>query len=156
MRAVWVRLALWLGICMLLLACRNSRHDDPFIHQEIPVMIQNGKSTTIKIGPLSGSSPNDVGVRCSNEVWKMLTKGSNSVSVLLKSSDKKGTMIGGVDPSSSGTSFLGHVPNAHYLFYIRGERDATAVVEISFRNEIPQPFSVKIVVCKTPAETKEW
>jgi len=124
-----------------------------FVHQKIPIDIQSGKPVTIEISSLSGNGVNDVGIQCAPEVWNALTNGKKTVEVQLKSSDKPKTEIGGIDPASSGTAFLGYITNVHYLFYISGEYHAKASVEITFPNAPPGTTHTEIIVCKTPADT---
>jgi hypothetical protein len=50
-------------------ACQHQPAQPPgeaYIHQEIPIEIEVGKSITVEIR-LSGSAANDVGIRCSPE-----------------------------------------------------------------------------------------
>ena len=127
--------------------------EQQFVRQKIPVEIQKGKPFTIEIHSLSGNGVNDVGIRCSSDVWNTLTNGTKAVEVRLKSSNDPSTQIGGVDPASSGTAFLGYIPNVHYLFYISGQYRAKASVEITFLNAPEGTTTAEIIVCKTPADT---
>jgi len=97
---------------------------------------------------------NCVGIRCSPEVWNTLTNGTKAIAVRLKSSNKPRTEIGGVDPHSSSTGFLEHLPNVHYLFWINGEPRAKASVEIIFPNALDGTRRAEIIVGKTPIDTK--
>ena len=127
--------------------------EQQYVRQKIPVEIQRGKPLTFEIHSLSGNGVNDVGIQCSSEVWSALTNGTKAIEVQLKSSNKSSTRIGGIDPASSGTAFLGYIPNVHYLFYISGEYRAKAAVQITFPNASEGTTSAEIIVCKTPADT---
>jgi hypothetical protein len=124
-----------------------------FLRQTIPVEIQRGKPLVVKIS-CSGNGVNCIGIRCPPNVWTALTNGSTSTTVNLKSSSKPNTEIGGADVTSSGTGFLGYVPNVHYLFYITGPYHAKASVEITFPNAPPGVTQAEIVVGKTPPDTE--
>jgi hypothetical protein len=144
------------AVCVLACICSSCASEPPdvqFVRQRIPVEIQRGKSLTIEIHSLSGNGVNDVGIRCSPEVWNALTNSTKAIEVRLKSSNKPSTQIGGVNPGSSGTAFLGYIPNVHYLFYISGEYRAKASVEIAFPNAPAGVTPAEIIVCKTPADT---
>jgi len=134
-------------------SCGPMTPEQHYVRQKIPVEIQKGKPLTIEIHSLSGNGVNDVGIRCSAELWNELTKGTKSIEVQLKPSNKSSTKIGGVDPSSGGTAFLGYIPNVHYLFYISGEYRSKASVEITFPNAPERATNAEIIVCKTPADT---
>jgi len=124
-----------------------------YVRQTIPVEIQSGKPVTIEISSLSGNGVNDVGIRCSPEAWNTVTNGTKAIEVRLKSSTRPNTQIGGIDPASSGTAFLGYISNVHYLFYISGEYRAKAAVEITFPNAPEGTTHAEIIVCKTPTDT---
>lgn len=128
--------------------------DVQFVRQKIPVEIQSGKPLTIEILSLSGNGVNDVGIRCSPEVWSALTNGTKTIDVQLKSSNKPNTIIGGVNLGSSGTAFLGYIPNVHYLFSIIGEHRAKVTLEITFPNAPEETTGAEIMVGKTPIDTK--
>lgn len=134
-------------------SCASQPPGEQFVRQKIPIEIQRGKTVTIEIHSLSGNGWNDVGIRCSPEVWNVLTNSTKTISVRLKSSNKPDTKVGGIDPSSGGTAFLGYIPNVHYLFYIGGRYRAKASVEITFPNAPAEATSAEIIVCKTPADT---
>jgi hypothetical protein len=143
-----------LGVaCFLFSSCKPQSPEGQFVRQEIPIQIQSGKPVSVEINSLSGNGVNDVGIRCPPEVWKVLTNGTRAITVRLKSSNKANTEIGGVDPRTGGTSFLGYISNVHYLFYISGERDAEASVEIAFPNTPQEATRAVIIICKTPADT---
>lgn len=134
-------------------SCKPQPADVQFVGQKIPIQIQRGKPVSVDIRSLSGNGVNDVGIRCSPEIWNVLTNGTNTMAVKLRSSNKPNTEIGGIDLHSGGTAFLGQLPNVHYLFYISGEHHAEVMVEIIFPNSPPEPIRAEIVVCKTPADT---
>jgi hypothetical protein len=125
-----------------------------YIRQSIPVEIESGKPITIQIQSLSGNGANDIGIRCSPEVWKVLGKNVEAVTVRLKSSDTPNTEIGGIGPRRGGGAFLGYIPNVNYLFYISGEHGAKASVEITFPDAPPGKSNADIIVGKTPIDTK--
>jgi len=152
MKNVW-QIAVVSVLVWTLTSCGPQPPEVQFVRQKIPIEIQNGTPATIEISSLSGNGVNDVGIRCSPEVWNALTNGTKTIAVRLKSSDKPKTEIGGVDPASSGTAFLGYIPNVHYLFYISGEYHTKASVEITFPNAPPGTTHAEIIVCKTPADT---
>ena len=134
-------------------SCASLSPGEGYVRQKIPIEIQSGKPVTIEISSLSGNGVNDIGIRCSPEVWNALTNGTKAITVRLKSSNKPDTNIGGVDPNSGGTAFLGYIPNVHYLFYIGGRYRAKASVEITFANAPARVIPAEIIVCKTPADT---
>jgi hypothetical protein len=135
---------------MMCSSCGPMTPDEHFVRQKIPIEIQSGNPATIGIRSLSGNGWNEVGLRCSPEVWDALTNGSENISVRLKSSNKHGTEIYGVSP---GHENLWHLESFHYLFLIGGEYRAKAVVEISFKNAPPRVTHAEILVIKTPADT---
>jgi hypothetical protein len=152
MKIAWQLAAISVLACVFTLSGTQAP-DVQFVRQRIPVEVQRGKPITIEIHSLSGNGVNDVGIRCAPEVWNALTNGIGSIGVHLKSSNKPGTKIGGVDPGSGGTAFLGYVPNAHYLFYISGKYRAKASVEITFPNAPAEAARAEIIICKTPSDT---
>src|SRR5450432_2414238 len=123
----WQFMVVFVLMCIFS-SCAPQPAGEQFVHQKIPIEIQSGKTVTIEIHHLSGNGWNDVGIRCSPEVWNSLTNGTKSVTVQLKSSNKNKTEIGGVSPGSGDPYFLGYVPNVHYLFLIGGEYHANAMV----------------------------
>jgi hypothetical protein len=137
----------------ILSSCGPKQKGNQYVRQRIPIQIQRGKPVTVEILSLSGNGVNDVGIQCSPQVWNVLTNGTKAIEVRLKSSDKLNTQISGVDPTSSGTAFLGYISNVHYLFYISGEHRAKASVEITFPNAPEGPTHAEIIICKTPADT---
>ena len=86
--------------------CGRMTPEAQYIRQAIPVEIESGKPVTIQIQSLSGNGVNDIGIRCSPEVWKTLSKNAKAIKVHLKSSDKPSTEIGGIDPQRGGGAFL--------------------------------------------------
>ncbi len=124
-----------------------------WVRQKIPIAIQHGEAVTIEVQSLSGNGANAIYLQCPPDIWNALTRGKNAVEVKLNSSDKPNTEIGGIDPGRDATGLYG-VPNAHYLFYIAGERNAKAKVGITFLNAAPGITHAEIIVCKTPIDTK--
>ncbi len=149
---VALRLIAVFVMATILSSCGRQQPGERFVRQRIPVEIQKNQPLDVEIHSLSGD-PNDIGIQCPIEVWNALTNNANTGSVRLKSSSKPGTQIFGIDTSSGGTSFIGYIPNTHYLFYIFGEPGANATVEITFSNAPAGTTSADIIVCKTPAET---
>ncbi len=152
MKTAWQLAAVSVLVCICS-SCAPQPPDVQYVRQRIPIEIQRGKPVIIEIHSLSGNGVNDVGIRCTPEIWNALTNGTNTISVRLKSSNKPHTKIGGVDPGSSGTAFFGYIPNVHYLFYIVGEYRAKASVEITFQNVPAGVTWAEIIVGKTPADT---
>ncbi|HWO31303.1 MAG TPA: hypothetical protein VNO32_21120 [Candidatus Acidoferrum sp.] len=64
----------------------------------MPIAIQQSVQVIIKLGPLIGNGWNQVGIRCSPDIWKALSAGPGKFSVRLVSSDKDGTSISNVFP----------------------------------------------------------
>lgn len=151
MKTAWLLTAVSVLVCICS-SCASQPPDVQFVRQRIPVEIQSGKPVTIEIRSLSGNGVNDVGIRCSPEVWNALTNGTKAIEVQLKSSNKPNTEIGRVDPGG-GSAFLGYITNAHYLFYVSGRYRAKASVEITFANAPAKPIRAEILVGKTPADT---
>ena len=152
MKIAWQLLAASI-IAYAFSSCGPMSPEQQYVSQKISVEIQRGKPLTIEIDSLSGNGVNDVGIRCSSEVWNALTKGTKAIEVHLKPSNKPSTKIGGINPGSGGTAFLGYIPNVHYLFYISGEYHGNASVDITFPNAPEGATSAEIIVCKTPADT---
>jgi hypothetical protein len=132
-------------------SCASQPPGEQYVRQKISIEVQSGKPITVEIR-VSGNGPNDIGIRCSPEVWNTLTNGTKVIAVRLKSSDKEGVKIGGIDPGSGGTAFLGYMPNVHYLFYIHGSH-TKASVEITFPNAPSGVTPAEIIVCKTPVDS---
>jgi hypothetical protein len=153
MKTAWQLSAVSVLMCAFS-SCGPQPPDVQFVLQKIPVEIQRGKPLTIEIHSLSGNGVNCVGIRCSPEVWSLLTNAPKSLEVRLKSSNKPHTEIGGVDPGSGASGFLEYIPNTHYLFYVNGEHRAEASVEITFANAPEVATSAEIIVGKTPIDTK--
>jgi hypothetical protein len=152
MRTAWQLTVVSVLACVIT-SCASQPPGEGYVRQKIPIEIQSGNAVTIEISSLSGNGVNDIGIRCSPEVWNALTNGTKSITVRLKSSNKPDTNIGGVDPSSGGTAFLGYIPNVHYLFYIGGRYRTKASVEITFANAPAGVTPAEIIVCKTPSDT---
>jgi hypothetical protein len=131
-------------------SCKTQPTGEGYVSEKTPIEIQGGKPVTIEIYSLSGNGENQVGVRCSPEAWSSLTNSTESITVRLKSSDKRSTQIGGISP---GGGRLWPVESFHYLFYISGEYHTKASVEITFPNAPLGVTPAEIIVCKTPADT---
>jgi len=131
-------------------SCRSQTPDTQFVREKIPIEIQGGKPVTIKISSLSGNGWNEVGIRCSPEVWNALNNGTQSITVRLLSSSKNGTRI---EQGSPGRPKLWPIESSHYLFTIDGAYRATAAIEIMFPNAPPGITRAEIVVSKTPSDT---
>ncbi|SRR6266511_1194285 len=140
--------ALWLLICVLS-SCITRKPGDPwFIVQKVPIEIQRDKPINIQL--FTRGEVNDVGLRCSPEVWNALTNGTKSITVRLISSTKTATKIGGVDPGSSGRRGFGYIPSTHYLFYIGGKYHGRASVEITFPNAPTGVTRAEVIVAREP------
>jgi hypothetical protein len=137
-------------VAFVFASCLQSAFGEPYVHQIIPIQIQT--NVTVKIKSLSGNGDHCVGIRCSSEIWNVLTNGAESITANLKSSDKKETRIGGIIPGYKGST-CDSITNVHYLFVIGGERHANAVVEITFPNLPKKSTRAEIVVTMTPADT---
>jgi hypothetical protein len=132
-------------------ACRMTP-EEQFVRQSIPVQIQNGRTLTFEIKSLSGNGSNDVGIRCSPEVWKMLTNSTKEISVRLKASSKPDTRFDWVKPDQGG-AFFGHLTNVHYIFMIGGRHRCKATMEITFPNGPEKATRAEIIIGQTPADT---
>jgi hypothetical protein len=151
MKAAWQLMAVFVTVT-LLSSCGQQTPGDRFVRQRIPVEIQKDQPFAVEINSLSAGT-HDIGIQCPTEVWTALTNNANTGSVRLKASSKPGTQIGGITSGSGGTSFIGYVPNTHYLFYVQGEPGADATAEITFSNAPEGVTSADIIVCKNPTET---
>ena len=147
------QLATVFGLMCIVSSCASQPPGEGYVRQKIPIEIQSGKPVTIEISSLSGNGENDVGIRCSPEVWNALTNGTETITVRLKSSNKKGTEIYGVYPSRGPSGFLYLIKDVHHLFTIRGQYRATALAEITFPNTPAGITHAEIIVCKTPSDT---
>jgi hypothetical protein len=158
MQTHWQHLSMAV-VASILCSCTAQPPEVQFVRQKIPVEIQRGKPVIVEIRSLSGNGSNDVGIRCSPDVWSALTNGSEQIIIQLRSSNKKGTEIGGISPGrggegKAGVGFLGYIPNVHYLFHIYGKHGAKASVEIIFPNAPEGTTRAEIIVGKTPIDTK--
>ena len=151
MKIAWQLAAVSLLAC-LFSSCASQPSGERFVSQKIPIEIQSGKTVTVEIR-VSGNGPNDVGIRCSPEVWNALTNGTKTITVRLKSSNIKGAEIYGIHPGGSAAGFLYLISDVHYLFEIYGAYHAKASVEITFPNAPSGVTPAEIIVCKTPADT---
>jgi hypothetical protein len=151
MQTAW-QLAVVIALVSVFASCASMTPDEQYVRQKIPIEIQSGKAVTVEIH-LSYSGVNDVGIRCSPEVWNALTNGTQAITVRLKSSNKKGTDIYGVHPGGGGAGFLHLISDVHYLFEIYGGNYAKASVEITFPNTPPGVTHAEIIVGKTPEDT---
>ena len=123
-------------------SCGEMSPEEHYIKEAIPIQIQRSKPITVKIR-VSGNGVNDVGIRCSPQVWNVLLRSKHVIEVSLKSTDQDAVTIAEIDPGSGGTAFIAALPNVHYLFYIYGRPNASATVEISFLNAPPEPTDQK-------------
>jgi hypothetical protein len=96
MRHPWRFLAM-IAAMYALSACRITP-DKQYIREKMPIAIQQSVQVIIKLGPLIGNGWNQVGIRCSPDIWKALSAGPGNFSVRLVSSDKDGTSISNVFP----------------------------------------------------------
>jgi hypothetical protein len=151
MKMAWQLAAVSVLACVIT-SCASQPPGEGYVHQKIPIEIQSGKAVTVEIH-LSYSGVNDVGIRCSPEVWNALTNGTQAITVRLKSSNKKGTDIYGVHPGGGGAGFLHLISDVHFLFEIYGGNYAKASVEITFPNAPPGVTHAEIIVGKTPEDT---
>jgi hypothetical protein len=133
-------------------SCKEQSPAEYYTSQRIPIEVQSGKAVTVKI-TLSGNGPNDVGIRCSPEVWQALTSGPKTITARVTSSSESGTVLDGVQPGGTADGFLYLIPDVKFLFEISGGHNATAVVEITFPNGPTVATPAEIVVGKTPADT---
>ncbi|MGA2799504.1 MAG: hypothetical protein ABSE63_18120 [Thermoguttaceae bacterium] len=147
-KMVWQILVASVIVCAFS-SCGSQRPEVQFVRQKIPISIQSDKPITVEIS-LSGNGDNQVGIRCSPQVWNALPKGEDAIVVNLKSSNKPNTEIGGISP---GSGKRWPIESFHYLFYIFGEYNAKATVEITFPHAPPGTTHAEIIVCKTPADT---
>src|SRR5580658_3138827 len=117
------RLMAILAAMCFFLSCKQQRSGEQFIRQKIPIEIQEGQPVIVEIHSLSGD-PNAIGIRCPIEIWTALTNSAKTITAHIKASSKPGTQIGWINNASDGTSFIGYIPNTHYLFYVFGEPGA--------------------------------
>lgn len=139
--------------CILLSCGVQPSGENHLVREKMSIMAQSGKPVTVEMHALSGNGPNDVGIRCSPEVWNELTNGTTTITVRLNSSDRSTTKIYGVNPGGTPAGFLYRIPDVHYLFEISGEYRSKASVEIIFPNAPTNGLPVEIIVCNTPADT---
>jgi len=123
--------------------------DAMYVREKIPIEVKKGKPTTITIRSLSGNGWNEVGIRCSPDVWKALMVGTNSVAVRIISSSKTNTSIINVAP---GSHKLWPLDSFYYLFSIGGDYRASATVEITFPSAPEGVTRAEILVLITPAD----
>jgi|SRR6266446_6647023 len=148
MKIAWQLIAVSVPMCLFSWCMASA--DAQYVRQQIPIEIQSGRPVTIKIRSLSGNGWNEVGIRCSPDVWKTLMDGKNNVAVHLMASNKDGTRIVNVSP---GSHKLWPVDSFYYLFAIGGEYRADATVEITFQSAPEGLTNAEIVVLKTPSDT---
>jgi hypothetical protein len=143
----------WQLITALVMACLLSQctmtPDQQYIREKIPIEIQSGKPLIVNIRSLSGNGWNEVGIRCSPDVWKALMAVTNSVAVRLISSSKTNTSIINVFP---GSHRLWPLDSFYYLFSIGGDYRANATVEITFPSAPEGVTQAEIIVLITPAD----
>jgi hypothetical protein len=116
----------------------------------MPIEIQAAKTARIVVGPLSGNGWNEVGVRCSADVWEKIAAGASNITVRLVSADSSATKIINVTP---GSHKLWPVESFYYLFAIGGDRGTSATVEIAFPNAPAGITNAEILMLKTPSDT---
>jgi hypothetical protein len=127
--------------------------EQQFVRQKIPIEIQQGKPIIIEIHSLSGNGVNDVGIRCSAELWKAIIPGARDMKVRLKSSSKPGVEVGGISLGGGATAFLDYIPDFHNLFYVAGPSRSKAQVEITFMCAPAGISKAEILIGQTPADT---
>jgi hypothetical protein len=149
MNIAWKTIAVSAMVC-LFSWCSAASPDTQYVRQRIPIEIQSGKSVVVKIHSLSGNGWNEVGIRCSPDVWKMLLEGKDKLAVRVVSSNKNGTKIINVSPDDHK---LWPVESFHYLFSIGGEYRADAAVEITFPSAPGGVTKAEMIVLKTPSDT---
>jgi len=133
------------------ISCAPKSSDAQFVKQKVPVEIQSDKPVTVEIDPLSGSDRNEVGIRCSPEVWNVLNSRTKQVEVRLKSSSVTGVEITNVSPSAGA---MWPIKAFYHLFTIYGPRGSKATVEITFPNAPAGMTAAEILVLKTPEDTE--
>jgi hypothetical protein len=148
MKTAW-QLAVVIALVSVFTSCASMTPDEQYVRQKIPIVIESGKPVVVELS-LSGTGENQVGIRCSPQVWNTLTNGTEQITVKLKSSSKEGTKIGGISP---GSGKRWPIESFHYLFYIYGGYHAKASVEITFPNAPPGVTHAEIIVDKTPSDT---
>jgi hypothetical protein len=151
MKIVWP-VSLMVVLACLLLSCSKQIAGEGYVREKIPIQIQAGKTVTVTF-TLSGNGPNDVGIKCTPELWGILFDSKKAIEVQLSSSEKPDTTIYGVNPGGSPAGPLRLVPHAYFLFEIAGQRDTSATVNITFPNAPQSAVSAEIVVGMTPADT---
>src|SRR5437879_5165517 len=117
-------------------SCSSLPPGENLIRQKIPIEIQSGKPITIVICKSSSGGASEVGIRCSPEVWNVLTNSTQRISIQLVSSRWKGVTI---DRSSLGYEPASPIQSFHDLFYLRGNYQlfSRATVQITFPNAPP-------------------
>lgn len=155
MRIAWQLIAVSVMVC-LCSQC-SMTPDQQYVREKIPIEIQSGKPITVKIHSLSGNGWNEVGIRCSSDVWQALRDGKNSIEVRLTSSSRNGTEVGDVSPGGYNFDPRGYklwpVDSFYYLFRIAGEYRARASVEITFKSAPEGVTHAEVIVLKTPSDT---
>jgi hypothetical protein len=130
--------------------CMAGSDDARYIRQQSPIEIQDGKPVAVYIRSLSGNGWNEVGIRCSQDVWKTLREGNDKLTVRLLSSSRGGTKIINASPDDHK---LWPVDSFHYLFSIGGEYRANALVEMTFPRLPAGVTKAEMIVLKTPSDT---
>lgn len=138
-----------LSLASMISSCSSLPPGESLIRQKIPIEIQSGKPVTIIIHKSSPGGASEVGVRCSPEVWSILTNTTQSISIDLISSRWKKVRI---ERCSLGNDPLGPITGFHDLFYLRGNYGpfTRATVQITFPNAPPGVTRAEILVCGTP------
>jgi hypothetical protein len=141
-------------VTVLAMACLSwsmaGSDDARYIRQQLPIEIQDGKPVTVYIRSLSGNGWNEVGIRCSQDVWKTVREGKDKITVRLLSSSRGGTKIINVSPDDHK---LWPVDSFHYLFSIGGKYRANALVEMTLPSLPAGTTKAEVIVLKTPSDT---
>ena len=150
MRTVWPMSLVILVACSLL-SCSKQIAGEEYMREKIPIQIQAGKTVTVSL-TLSGNGPNDVGIRCTPELWGALFNDKKPMEVRVRSSDYQGTRIYGVNPGGTPAGLLYVIPHVYYLFEITGDINSNATLDIIFPNAPQNAANAEIIVSKTPAD----
>jgi len=103
------QLAALMLVALVLSSCGRRLSNEQGIHQVIPITLQ--KTFTFEIRALHGEAC-PVGIRCSSDVWHILTNTPGNIHVHLISADEPWTKIWDV---GGNRNFDGSVINFHYL-----------------------------------------
>jgi len=139
-----------IGCAIVWLASCKMSPDEQYVSEKVPIEIDQDKPVVVEIRSLSGNGWNDVGIRCSPEIWDALSAAGGNVSVRLVSSGQGATKLIDVSP---GGHKLWPINSFYYLFAIDGRRGTSAKVEIAFPASRLRATHVEFLVLKTPADT---